>query len=326
MKALVYDRYGPPSVLGIRDVERPTLEHDDVLVQVRAASVNSWDWDRLTGTPLLYRGLSGWLAPKQKVLGADVAGRVAAVGSSVTRFAVGDDVFGDLSAGDWGAFAEYARAKENAVVRKPPRLSFEEAAAFPQAAVLALQGIADYGQVRSGANVLINGAGGGVGTFAVQLAKARGAIVTAVDSAPKLGKLRALGADHTIDYTQDDFASHGQRYDLILDMVANRSIAAIRRCLAPTGSYVVVGGRISSILASFVYGYWCRIRGSRQRLSILIHQPNKELTQLAELFEAGKLQPVIDRCYPLDEAPEALRRLGAGHVLGKVVVTVKSDG
>lgn len=322
MKALVYDRYGPPSVLAVRDVERPTLEHDHLLVQVRAASVNSWDWDRLTGTPLLYRAISGWLAPKLKVLGADVSGRVVAVGPSVTRFAVGDDVFGDLSAGDWGGFAEYTRAKENALVRKPPRMSFEEAAAFPQAAVLALRGIADYGQVQPGAQVLINGAGGGVGTFAVQLAKARGAIVTAVDSAPKLAKLQALGADHTVDYTRDDFVTRGQRYDLILDMVANRSIAAITRCLEPTGSYVVVGGRISSMLALLVYGSWFRMRGSRQRLSVLMHQPNKELTRLAELFEADKLQPVIDRCYPLAEAPEALRRLGAGSVLGKVIVTM----
>lgn len=201
-------------------------------------------------------------------------------------------------------------------------MSFEQAAAFPQAGVLALQGIADYGQVQAGDHVLINGAGGGVGTFAVQLAKARGARVTAVDSAPKLEALRALGADTVVDYTRDDFARMGRGYDLVLDMIAERSMPAIARCLTPTGKYVAVGGRIRRLLELVVYARWLRWCGSKRQLRILIHEPNKDLAGLAELFDAGKLTPVVDRCYPLHEAAEAMRQLGEGRVVGKVIVSV----
>ena len=323
MKAIVYTQYGPPDVLQLKEVDKPTPKDTEVLITVHAASVNSWDWDLLRGTPFLNR-LGGPLRPQYKILGADIAGRVEAVGRDVKQFQPGDEVFGDISGCGWGGFAEYVCARENALALKPASMTFEEAAAVPQAAVLALQGLRDKGQIQPGQKVLINGAGGGVGTFAVQLAKSFGAEVTAVDSTSKLDMLRSIGADHVIDYTQEDFTNTERRYDLILDVVADRSLFAYKRALSPKGSFVMVGGSMALSFQVLFLGPWISMIGSKH-LGILMHKPNKGLVFLKELLEAGKVVPIIDRRYPLSEVPEALRYLGEGHAKGKVVISVERN-
>lgn len=240
MKAVVYTKYGPPDVLELKEIEKPIPKDDEVLIKVHGASVNSWDWDLLRGTPFLNRLFFGLLKPKYKILGADIAGRVEVVGRNVKQFLPGDEVFGDLCECGWGGFAEYVCARENALALKPASMTFEEVAAVPQAAVMALQGLRDQGQIQPGQKVLINGAGGGVGTFAVQIAKSFGAEVTGVDSTSKLDMMRSIGADQVIDYTQEDFTQNGQRYDLILDAAAYRSIFDYKRALSPKGIFVVV--------------------------------------------------------------------------------------
>lgn len=323
MKAIVYHKYGSPDVLELKEVEKPTPRDNEVLVKVHAASVNSWDWDLLTGT---FQGrLGAFRKPKYKILGADIAGKVEAVGSNVKQFQPGDEVFGDISgfrARDWGGFAEYVCASENILALKPASMTFEEAAAVPQAGVLALQGLRDKRQIQPGQKVLINGAGGGVGTFAVQMAKLYGAEVTGVDSTKKLDMLRSLGADHVIDYTQEDFTKNGQRYDFILAVVGNRSIFDYNQALSPKGIYVMVGGSTALIFQLLFLGSWISMTG-RKKMTILAHKPNKkDLTFMTELFEAGKVVPVIDKCYPLSEVPEALRYFGEGHAQGKVIITM----
>jgi len=321
MKAIVYTKYGPPDVLQLKEVEKPAPRDDEVLIKVHAASVNSWDWDLLRGTPFLAR-LGGLLKPKYKILGADIAGRIEAVGRNAKQFQPGDEVFGDISGCSWGGFAEYVCARENALALKPASMTFEEAAAVPQAAVLALQGLRDKGQIQSGQKVLINGAGGGVGTFAVQIAKSFGAEVTGVDSTGKLDMLRSIGVDQVIDYTGEDFTKNGQLYDLILDVVAYRSIFDYKRALSPKGSYVFVGGSMAAFFQVVFLGPWISMTGSK-KMGILMHKPNtSDLDFMKELFEAGKVVPVLDRRYPLSEVPEALRYLGEGHVRGKVVITM----
>jgi NADPH:quinone reductase-like Zn-dependent oxidoreductase len=243
MKAVVYTIYGPPEVLQLKQVEKPTPGDDEVLIKVHAASVNSWDWDLLRGVPFVNRILAGLLKPtKIRILGCDIAGRIEAVGKSVKLLRPGDEVFGDLSGCGWGGFAEYVCARDNAVVLKPANMTFEQAAAIPQAGLLALQGLRDKGQVQAGQKVLINGAGGGVGTFALQIAKSFGAEVTCVDSANKLDMLRSSGAGHVIDYKKEDFTWNGQHYDLILDVMGYHSIFDYKRALSPRGKYVMVGG------------------------------------------------------------------------------------
>ncbi len=240
MKAIVYTAYGPPDVLQLKEVAKPSPKDHEVLIKVHAASVNSWDWDQLIGT---FQGrLGGLFRPRNQILGADVAGRVEAVGKDVTKFKPGDDVFGDLSACGWGGFAQYVCAAENALVMKPARMSFEQAAAIPQAGLLALQGLRDTGNIRTGQKVLINGAGGGVGSFAIQIAKMHGAQVTGVDSAEKQETMRGFGADHVIDYRRDDFTKIGQQYDLILDVVVTRPMRDYRRVLSPNGILYLSGG------------------------------------------------------------------------------------
>jgi len=321
MKAMVYHKYGSPDVLELQEVERPTPKDNEVLVKVHAASVNSWDWDLLRGKPFVNRLLFGLLKPKTKILGCDVAGRVEAVGRNVKQFKSGDEVFGDLCASEWGGFAEYVCARENALALKPASMTFEQVAAVPQAAVMALQVLRDKGQIRPGQKVLINGAGGGVGTFAVQMAKSFGAEVTGVDSTRKLDMLRSIGADQVIDYTQEDFTKNGQGYDLILDVVGNRSIFDYKRALSPKGIYVMVGGSTALIFQLLFLGSWISMTGSK-KMGILAHQPNKDLDFMKELFEAGKIVPVIDKRYPLSEVAEALRYFGEGHAQGKVVITL----
>ncbi|MBP1964356.1 NAD(P)-dependent alcohol dehydrogenase [Paenibacillus aceris] len=325
MKAIVYTKYGAADVLSLKEVEKPTPKYNEVLIHIHAASVNSWDWDLLRGTPFLVR-IGGFLKPKYKILGADVAGRVEAVGKDVKQFQPGDEVFGDISGCGWGGFAEYVCADENALSLKPAGMAFDEAAALPQAAVLALQGLRYKGRIQKGKKVLINGAGGGVGTFAVQIAKCCGAEVTGVDITRKLDMLRSIGADHVIDYTQTDFIKNGQRYDLILDVVGTRSIFDYKRALNPKGTYVMVGGSMARIFQLMLLGPWIS-RMSSKKMGILIHKPNKEdLNVMKELVEADKVVPVIDRHYRLTEVAEALQYLGDGHPQGKVIIKIDRHG
>jgi len=324
MKAIVYQKYGPPDVLELKEVEKPTPKDNEVLVKVHAASVNDWDWGLLRGKPFMNRLFFGLLKPKNKILGCDIAGRVEAVGRNVKQFQPGDEVFGDLSGCGFGGFAEYVCARKNALALKPASMTFEEAAAVPQAAVLALHGLRDKRQIQPGQKVLINGAGGGAGTFAVQIAKSFGAEVTGVDSTRKLDMMRSIGADQVIDYTQEDFTKNEQRYDLILDNAAYHSIFDYKRALSPKGIYVMLGGSTARIFQVMFLGPLISMTGSK-KMSLLMHKPNKGLAFIIELFEAGKVVPVIDRCYPLSEVPEALRYFGKGHAQGKVVITVEHN-
>lgn len=321
MQAVVYREYGSPDVLKLEEAPTPVPANDEVLVRVHASSVNAWDWDLLRGVPYLTR-IGAFRTPKHKILGADIAGRIEAVGANATQFQPGDEVFGDISGSGWGGFAEYVCARESALALKPANLTFDEAAAVPQAATLALQGLRDKGRLQAGQRVLINGAGGGVGTFAVQLAGARGAEVTGVDNTSKLDLLRSLGADHVIDYTQEDFTRSDRRYDLILDVVGQRSMFDIKRVLSPIGAYVMVGGLTPRILQSLVVGPAVAVAGD-QRMGLLIHRPRaKDLVFLERFFEAGLVTPVIDRRFPLSEVAEALWYFGTGQVQGKVVITI----
>lgn len=321
MKAIVYERYGSPDVLELKEVEKPVPKDNEILIKVYAASVNDWDWGLLRGKPFVNRLLFGLLKPKIKILGVDIAGQVEAVGRNVKKFQPGDEVFGDISGCGWGGFAEYVCALENALSLKPASITFEEVAAVPQAAVLALQGFRDKRQIQPGQKVLINGAGGGAGTFAVQIAKSFGAEVTGVDSTSKLDMMRSIGADQVIDYTREDFTKNGQRYDLILDFAAYHSIFDYKRALSPKGIYVMVGGSSARIFQVMFLGPWISMTGSK-KMGILMHKPNKDLAFMKELFEAGKVVPIIDRRYPLNETAEALRYFGEGHARGKVVITV----
>jgi NADPH:quinone reductase-like Zn-dependent oxidoreductase len=323
MKAIVQDRYGSPDVLELRDVDKPVVGDDEVLVRVHAAGVDQGVWHMMAGLPYLIRIAGfGLRAPKNPVGGSDVAGRVEAVGENVTRFQPGDEVFGTCH----GSFAEYACARADRLAPKPANLSFEQAAAVPISGYAALQAVRDQGKVRPGQRVLIIGAGGGVGTFAVQLAKALGAEVTGVCSTTKLEMVRSIGADRVIDYTREDFADGRHRYDVILDIAGNRSLSHLRRALAPEGTLVLVGGEgggkwlggidrqlRAHVLSPFV----------RQKLGTWIStQREEDLKTLHELLEAGKVTPIIDRTYPLSDVPEAIRYLREGRARGKVVITV----
>jgi len=320
MKAIVYTEYGLPDVLQLKEVERPTPKDNEVLIKVHAVSVNASDWEYLRGRPL-YARLGGLRKPRKRILGSDIAGQVEAVGTNVKQFQRGDEVFGDIL-DLMGGFAEYVCAPENKLALKPASMTFEEAAAIPQAAVIALQGIRDKGQVQSGQRVLINGAGGGAGTFAVQLAKIYGAEVTGVDNTGKLDLMRSLGADHVIDYTREDFTENGEQYDLILDVVAHRSVFAYKRALRPNGSYFFVGGSVATIFQILLLGLWIRPTTGK-KIRILAVQPNTEdVDFMKELSEAGKVTPVIDRTYPLSEVPDAIGYVGEGHAKGKVVISV----
>lgn len=324
MKAMVYEKYGSPDVLKLKEIDKPIARENEVLVKVKAASVNSWDWDRLTGKPYLYQLISGIGKPKLKILGSDVAGIVEEVGERVKKFKPGDEVYGDLSEGNWGAFAEYVCAPEKALVTKPSMMTFEEAAAIPQAGVMALQGIRDQRFINAGQKILMNGAGGGVGTFVIQLAKMQGAHVTAVDNTAKLEFLRSLGADEVIDYTKTDFTRNGQTYDLILDVVANKSVSEYLRALNSGGVYAMIGGKVSSILKCAFLGIFSG-KKSGKKVGLLAHKPNKGLDYINELFNAGKLKPIIDKVFPLSETQDALQRIGDGKVMGKAVIKVSNE-
>jgi NADPH:quinone reductase-like Zn-dependent oxidoreductase len=326
MKAMVRTEYGAPDVLQLREVEKPIPRDDELLVQVHAASINYGDWGLLRGQPFFLRlTAGGFFKPKIEILGGDVAGRVEVVGGNVKQFQPGDAVFGELSGCGRGGFAEYVCATEDKFARMPANISFEEAAAVPMAAVVALQGLRDEGNIRPGKKVLINGASGGVGTFAVQIAKAFGARVTAVCSTRNLEMVRSIGADHVIDYSQEDFTKNGQRYDLILAANGYRPLADYKRALRPQGVYVCSGGALAQIFQSMLLGPLMSKFGGRQMGNLLYRQDAKDLAFMKELIEAGLVVPFIDRRYPLHEVPEAFRYFGQGHARGKVVITVEHN-
>ena len=320
MQAIVYTTYGSPDVLQLNDIEKPTPKDNQLLVKVHAASANPADWHLMRAEPFLARLANGLLKPKNTRLGADVAGRVEAVGRNVTQLHVGDDVFGSMALSELGSFAEYVCAAEELLALKPAKLTFEQAAAVPLAAFTALQGLRNKGQIQPGQKVLINGASGGVGTFAVQIAKSFGTEVTGVCSTRNLDMVRSIGADHVIDYTQADFTKNGQRYDLIFDAVGNRSVADYKRALSPNGICAVAGfTNLSRLFQVMLLG------GKKVGMMETAKANKKDLVYIKELLEAGKVVPVIDRCYPLREVPEAIRYLEAGRARGKVVITVEQN-
>jgi NADPH:quinone reductase-like Zn-dependent oxidoreductase len=320
MRAVVYTRYGLPDVLRLTDLPTPTPGPTEVLVKVRAVSVNLSDWEGLRGKPL-YSRFGGVFRPRRHILGTDVAGRVESTGANVTRFRTGDDVFADLI-GRTGGFAEYICVPESVLEPMPTGLTYEQAATLPQAGAIALHGIREKGTVQSGQKVLINGGGGGSGMFAIQLAKLHGAEVTGVDNHEKLDFMRSMGADHVIDYAQQDFTGNGQTYDLILDLVAYRSPSACARSLKPGGRYFCVGGSVSAILRVLVAGAWTgRAEGKKIRV-LAVRLGARHIGPMVELCQQQKIAIVIDRRFPLSEVPDALRYLGEGHAKGKVVVLV----
>jgi NADPH:quinone reductase-like Zn-dependent oxidoreductase len=320
VKAIVRETYGPPDVLHLEEVPLPIVGDGDVLVRVQAASANAADWHLLRGTPLPFRLVAGLRTPRFKIIGNDIAGCVEAVGRNVTGFRPGDEVFGELSRCGFGAYAEFAAAPEKALALKPANLSFEEAAAIPTAGCTALQGLRQ-GRIEQGRRVLINGASGGVGTFAVQIARTFGTEVTAVCSTRNVDAVRSIGADHVLDYTRDDFAASGQRYDLILAANGDRSIWDYRRALTADGAYVMTGGSTRQLTDALLFGPLLSI--GRQKLGNVLVKPSQaDLLFLKELCEAGKVRPVIDRRFPLSEVPAAVRYVEDGHARGKVVITI----
>ncbi|MEE9534435.1 MAG: NAD(P)-dependent alcohol dehydrogenase, partial [Acidimicrobiia bacterium] len=323
VKAVVRHVYGSPDVLQLQEVERPVMGDDDVLVEILAASVNASDWEHLIADPVYVRLVGfGLRKPKHKILGSDIAGRVEAVGKNVTQFRPGDEVLADTLYHGLGGFAEYVSVPEDGIlVKKPAGIPFEEAATLPQAGAIALKGIRDKGRVRPGQKVLINGAGGGAGTFAVQLAKSLGAEVTAVDRGSKLDMLRKLGADHVVDFEREDFTRQDRRYDLILDVAAHRSIFDHKRVLARDGMYGMVGGGMGQLFQAVLLGPLISMAGGKKMGLMAVPISREQLASVIELVEAGKMKPVIDRRYPLSEVPEALRYLGEGRSLGKLVIT-----
>jgi NADPH:quinone reductase-like Zn-dependent oxidoreductase len=321
MKAVVYEEYGSPDVLQLREVEKPTPKDDEMLVKIHAVSINYIDWQVLTGESYFLRLTTGGLRkPKHNILGDDIAGRVEEVGADIKLFKPGDEVFG---ISNFGAFAEYRCVTEDLFVHKPAYMSFEEAAAIPEASIPALLGLRDKGRIQPGHKVLINGASGGVGTYAVQIAKSFGAEVTGVCSTSKMDMVRSIGADHVIDYTKEDFAQKEERYDMILAAGGNRSIFDYKRALNPGGIYVCIGGSMKQYFQAMLLGPLISMTGSKKMCTVFAPPTREDYLFLIELYEAGKLVPVIDRSYSLSEVAEALRYYGEGHARGKVVIVVE---
>ena len=321
MKAMMYTQYGSLDVLKLVDVEKPAPKDDEVLIKVQAASITFGDLAAVKGEPFMVRFTLGLREPKFPIPGKDVAGIVEAVGANVRQFKPGDEVFGDLSESGWGAYAEYVAVPENALVQKPANVTFEAAAAVPESAVVALQGLRDKGNIQSGQKILIYGASGGIGTFAVQIAKSFETEVTGVCSTRNLEMVRSLGADHVIDYTVEDFTQTGEQYDLILATAGYRSIFDYKRALAPGGHYVATGGEMAQIFQPMLLGPLVSSGG--RRMTNLAMKPDKEdLTYVKVLIEAEKVTPVIDKSYPLSELPEAFQYYAEGRSRGKVVVTM----
>jgi NADPH:quinone reductase-like Zn-dependent oxidoreductase len=322
MKAIICNKYGSPDVLELKEVEKPIPGDNQVLVKIQAASINFGNVVLLRGQPFLARFAFGLFTPKYPIPGGDIAGRVDAVGKDVKRFQPGDEVFGDLSGSGWGGFAEYAAVSEDALALKPANLSFEEAAAVPMAGVTALQALRDKAKIQSGQKVLINGASGGVGTFAVQIAKSFGAEVTGVCSTRNLDILHAIGADHAIDYTKEDFTRNLQSYDLILGVNGSHPMSAYKRALNPNGVFVHVGGSGNQMFQAMTLGPVISKSSNKKMGSFLQRAKQEDLIFMKELIEAGKIKPVIDRRYSLSEVPEAFRYFEEGHAQGKVVITM----
>lgn len=325
MKAIVYTQYGPPEVLHLKEVPTPTPKGNQVLIKVHASSINAAELYIVKGSPFLVRLMAGGLfKPSKTIPGADVAGVVEAVGREVTRFKPGDEVFGDLNEDGWGAFAEYVCAREDALVTKPNNVSFESAAAVPLAGVTALQALRDTGKLQAGQKVLINGASGGVGTFAVQIAKAFGAEVTGTCSTSKVEMVRSIGADHVIDYKHTDITQQAHRYDLILDNAVYRSFRDYQPLLTPTGIYMVVGGSTSRLFQTMFQGPFASKRNGQKFTTMMAKPGAADLTILKDMIEAGAVTPVVDRCFPLQETVSALRYFQGGNTRGKVVISVAS--
>ncbi|MFC4323118.1 NAD(P)-dependent alcohol dehydrogenase [Litchfieldia salsa] len=322
MRAIVTNKYGSPDVLEIMEVDKPIPLKNQVLVKIHATSLNFGNLVLLKGEPLLARVAFGLLKPKYSIPGGDIAGQVEAVGQDVKQFQPGDEVFGDLSGCGWGGLAEYVSVPETALASKPSNLTFEEAAAVPMAGVTALQGLRDKGRIKPGQKVLINGASGGVGTFAVQIAKSFGAEVTGVCSQRNAEITRAIGADYVVVYTEEDFTQNTKRYDLIFGVNGSHSISAYKRVLSHNGTFIHVGGSGSQLLQSLIQGPFLTMNG-KQNIGTLLQRPNQnDLYIMKDLIETGKVTPVIDRCYKLSEVQAAFHYFGEGHSQGKVVITV----
>lgn len=322
MKAIVYSKYGPPDVLKVKEVEKPAPQDNQVLVKIHAASLNYGNLVLLKGDPFLARFAFGLFKPKYPIPGGDISGRVEAVGKDVKQFQPGDDVFGDLSGCGWGGFAEYVSVPEKALALKPTNVSYEEAAAVPMAGVTALQSLRDKGKIQSGQKVLIHGASGGVGTFAVQIAKSFGAEVTGVCSTRNLEILQSIGADHAIDYTKEDFTKNGQKFDLILAVNGHQPISAYKRSLNLNGNFVHVGGSGAQLFQTITLGSMTSWTGSKKMSSFLQRQNQTDLIYMKELLEAGKVKPVMDKNFKMSEAKEAFRYFEEGHAKGKIVLTM----
>jgi NADPH:quinone reductase-like Zn-dependent oxidoreductase len=324
VKSILFRYYGSTAGLNVGEVAQPLPSDDEVLVRIHASSVNDWDWVLLGGKSPINRLMFGLRRPKIKTLGIDIAGTVAAVGKNVSRFQAGDTVWSDLSDKGWGGFAEYVCVKETGLAPKPACLSFNEAAATPQAGVLAIQSFLEKMDLKPGQHVLINGAGGGTGTFAIQLAKQLGVRVTAVDKTRKFDTMCSLGAYEVIDYTQDDFTENFDCYDVILDLCGNHPLFHYRRALKPNGCYLLVGGSRTLILKMVFVAPFVSLFGSR-KLKIMPHEANKYLGELAQWFEQGRLKVVIDSTYPLARAPQALEHFGSGLAEGKIIIQILDE-
>jgi NADPH:quinone reductase-like Zn-dependent oxidoreductase len=322
VKAVTLPRYGSPEVLTLKDVPQPQPQPGQVCVRIHATSINDWDWSMVRGKPHVYRLLYGLFKPRTTIPGAEVAGTIESLGADVTRFKVGDRVYGDLSDGSFGGFAEYVCVPETALALMPERMSFVQAAATPHAAMLALQGLVDVGKIRQGERVLVNGAGGGVGLFAVQIAKEYGCKVTGVDRDFKLDALTALGYDEVIDYRLTDFTQGESRFDLILDAKTTRSPWRYLKPLRPGGRYVTVAGHLPKLLQILFFSLVLKLAGSKKRLGILALKPNKGMEHIHRMFESRGLKTLIDGPYMLEEIPRALERFGKGDHVGKIVITV----
>lgn len=323
MKAIICAKYGLPDVFELKEVEKPVPNENEILIKIHTASINAYDWRLMKAEPFMVRFMGGGvLKPKKQIPGVDISGRIEAAGRNIKQFKPGDDVFGSLTRCPSGGFAEYACAPENAFVLKPAGMTFEQAASIPMAALTALQGLRDYGEIKQGQKVLINGASGGVGTFAVQIAKSFGAEVTAVTSTGKIDMVRSLGADYAIDYTKEDFTKGEKLYDLVFAANGFHPVSDYIRVLNPDGIYVVAGGTMAQMFQAMLLGPMLTRKGNKKVVSYTEHPNQKDMLLIAKLFEEGKVIPVIDRCYPLNQVPTAMQYVYDGHAKGKVVINI----
>ena len=321
MKAIILEEYGLPKNLKIDNVEKPVPKENEVLVKIHSASINDWDWGLVRGNPFVIRLFFGLTKPKINIPGVDISGEIEAVGADVTSFKIGDEIYCDLSDCGFGGFADYVCVPEKMLSRKPSNMSHNDAAALPHAGTLAFQGLVEQGVVKSGQRILINGAGGGVGTLGIQILKSYGVHVTGVDSDEKLGLMKSLGYDRVIDYKKEDFTENGEKYDLILDAKSYKSVFKYARSLKKNGIYITMGGSMVRLLEISIIGSFISLF-TRKKLSVLIHKPNKGLDQLSELVEKEQLKPIVDGPYGFDKIPELIQYFGEGRHLGKVVVEI----